>query len=79
MDFLPINTSLRGLPTPPIHNLKIYKEKGLYVLNAIIHKIQGSTETIGKGVFPGDINYSNERRERKKIKTNPFKNTVLLL
>lgn len=41
--------------------------------------MQDSTETKEKKVFPEDINFSNERRERKNIKTNPSKNAVLLL
>lgn len=44
-----------------------------------IHKMQDSTETKEKKVFSADIRYSNERRERKKIKTNPLKNAVSLL
>lgn len=78
MTLLPINTSLRGLSL--IYNLNSSKEKGLYVLNVFIaHKMQDSTERKEKKVFPEDINFSNERRERKNIKTNPSKNAVLLL
>lgn len=41
--------------------------------------MQDSTEIKEKKVFPEDINYSNERREKKNIKINPSKNVVVAI